>query len=387
MTQPSLTTPWAEVAERRRPQLRELVESRIAPLVSAAETEQRFPAEIYRWLGEGGFLSIGAPPDQGGEGGGRTSEVMVVEELTRACAGITMSVVPFFIVRIAIWEFGSQRAIDEVGRRMIRGDRIVGICMSEPDAGSDVSAIRTRAVPDGEGWLVSGHKMFITNATMATDLLVVARTGDEGGSGGIGLFLLDTDQPGYTARKLDKEASRASDTTELWLEDCYVPAHRLVGAPGKGFRQAMRVLNGERILSAARAIQLAQNAWEDAVAWAGEHRVGTGRALDLQAYQGPLAAATADLWQLRLALAQTCRLWDEGATAIEEISMLKTASSLRSVQITRQLQSLVGIDAHRVDRRLARNARDARLGTVAAGSEQMMHRILARQHGWPLARR
>ena len=379
-------TPWQEISERRRPDLRELVDKKILPLVDESERTQIFPKQIYKWLGEGGFLSIGASREQGGEGGGRTSEVMVVEELTRAGAGIVMSVVPFFIVRIAIWEFGTPEAIHEVGEPMIRGDRIVGICMSEPDAGSDVSSIRTRAVPDGKGgWKISGSKMFITNGTIATDLLVVARTGEKRGSDNIGLFLMDTNQPGYTARKLDKEASRASDTTAVFMEDCYVPAHRVVGSPTAGFRNAMRVLNGERILSVARAVALARTSWEDTVQWARSHDVNGHPALAYQAWQGPLAAATAELWFMRLALEDCCRRWDSGDAAVEEASMLKTAATLLSVRITSKMQELMGEEAYSLNSRVGRNARDARLGTVAAGSEQIMHRILARLNDWPEA--
>lgn len=380
-----MTTPWARVARQRRDELRELVSNRIVPLVDAAEREQRFPVEVHRLLGERGFLAIGAPESEGGQGGGRTSEVMVVEELTKASAGITMSVVPIFIVRIAIWEFGTPAVIAEVGRPMIRGERVAGICMSEPDAGSDVAAISTRAVRVAGGWRVSGAKMFITNGTIATDLLVVAKVRRADGTDGTGLFLLDTAQPGYSARKLDKEASRASDTTEIHFDECFVPDHRVLGSPVDGFRQAMRVLNGERILSAARAIQLAHDAWQDAQDWARHHPYRSGTALGHQAYQGTLATAAAELWALRLALAECCRLWDEGDAAVEAISMLKTLSASVSVDITTRVQRLVGPQAAVRDSRIGRNGRDARLGTVAAGSEQIMHRIIARQRGWPAA--
>lgn len=379
---PNAPSPWEEVAESRRSELRTLVETSIAPLVASAEQSQIFPVDVYRILGAAGFLSIGAPEGEGGEGGGRTSEVMVVQELSRAGAGITMSVVPFFIVRIAIFEFGSPEAIEEVGKRMIRGERIVGICMSEPDAGSDVASIRTRAVPDGDGWRISGTKMFITNGTIATDLLVVARTSE-----GIGLFLLDTDQPGYAARKLDKESARSSDTTEIELENVYVPAHRVVGDPHDGFRKAMRVLNGERILSCARAIQLARDSWNDAVSWAERTMISGEQAIATQGFQGPLAAAMGELWLLQLGLEKACLMWDLGEPAISEISMLKTLSTKKSVELTRLAQTLTGIDGVRAGERIARNARDSRLGTVTAGSEQIMHRILARQSRWPKAKR
>lgn len=256
---PGPATPWQAIAESRRDELRKLIADRIQPLVAQAERTQEFPPEICGALGAHGFLSIGAPASEGGEGGGRTAEVMVVEELAKVSSGVAMSVVPHFIVRIAIYEFGSPEAIEEVGEPMIRGERVIGICMSEPDAGSDVAALRTRAVHDGDGWRISGSKMFITNGTIASDLLVAARTGDKPGE--IGLFLMSTDQAGYSAVKLDKEAARASDTTALHLDGCHVPAHRVIGSPLNGFRQAMRVLNGERILSSARAIQLAQSSW------------------------------------------------------------------------------------------------------------------------------
>ena len=379
-------SPWARIAESRRARLREIVEENIVPLVDEAERTQEFPTEVFRLLGQEGYLSIGAPVEQGGEGGGRSAEIMVVQELTRAGAGITMSVVPYFIVRIAVFEFGSHEIIDTVGQAMIKGERVVGICMSEPDAGSDVASIRTRAVRTDGGWLINGSKMFITNGTIATDLLVVARA-EQDDVEGIGLFLLETDQPGYTARKLDKEASLASDTTEILFENCFVPDHRVIGSPTEGFRNAMRVLNGERILSAARAIQLAHDSWNDAVAWAARTEVEGGKALDLQGFQGPLAAAKGQLWLLDLALERTAWLWDSGDPAVAEASMLKTLSTKISVEITRLAQRMTGIHGIISENRIARNARDTRLGTVTAGTEQIMHRILARQSGWPKASR
>jgi alkylation response protein AidB-like acyl-CoA dehydrogenase len=377
-------TPWRAIAESRRDDLRKLIADRIQPLVAEAERTQEFPPEICAVLGEHGFLSIGAPVSEGGEGGGRTAEVMVVEELAKVSSGVAMSVVPHFIVRIAIYEFGSPEVITEVGEPMIRGERVIGICMSEPDAGSDVASLRTRAVPDQDGWRISGSKMFITNGTIASDLLVAARTGDQPGE--IGLFLMSTDQAGYSAVKLDKEAARASDTTALNFDGCYVPAHRVIGSPLNGFRQAMRVLNGERILSSARAVQLAQSSWEDAVQWAAEQPYHHGTALEHQTFQGPLAAASTELWSLWVTLAHVCRLWDEGSQAVAEISMLKTLSTQVSVRITREMQRLMGVDGNLPSSRVARNAADARLGTVTAGTEQIMHRILSRQFGWPAAR-
>jgi len=379
-------TVWEEVAESRRPELRALVEERIVPLVDESERTQRFPTEVYRLLGERGFLAIGAPAEQGGGGGGRTAEVMVVEELSRASAGLTMSVVPLFIVRIAIFEFGGQRVIEEVGRKVITGERVVGICMSEPDAGSDVQGISTRAVRVDGGWSITGSKMFITNGTIAQDLMVVAKVDDPELGRGIGLFLTATDQPGFQALKLDKDASRGSDTTELGFERCFVPDHRVLGSPTEGFRAAMRVLNGERILSAARAIQLAEDAWADAVVWAATHDDLGESALTQQAYQGPLATAHAELWAARLALRDVCRLWDEGDAAVEEASMLKDFSTHVSLRVTREAQRLMGLDGQLAGSRVARNARDARLGPVTAGSEQIMHRLVARAQGWPPAR-
>lgn len=380
-----MTSAWQDVAERRRPELRALVDEQLRPLVAESERTQRFPVEIFRILGQHGFLSIGAPVAQGGGGGGRSAEVMVVEELSRASAGFVMSVVPMFIVRIAIFEFGGPAVIEEIGREVIAGERIVGICMSEPDAGSDVASITTRAVRDGDGWRISGRKMFITNANIADDLMVVARVDDPELGQGIGLFLTATDQPGFHATKLDKDASRGSDTTELTFEDCFVPAYRVLGSPVNGFRGAMRVLNGERILSAARAIQLADDSWSDAVAWARTAEFDGRTALDYQAYQGPLAGARAEVWSARLALRHVCQLWDSGDAAVEEASMLKDLSTHVGLRVTREMQLLMGRDGLAAGSRVARNARDARLGPVTAGSEQIMHRIVARALKWPAA--
>lgn len=367
----------------RRAELRELVEGHIAPLVDKAEESETFPAQILPLLGGAGFLSIGA------DGGGRTAESMVVEELTRAAGGVAMSVMPFFIVRVGLWEFGTERVIDEVGRPMLRGERIVGISITEPDAGSDAASLRTTATPDGDGYRLTGSKIFTTNGTIATDLLVAARVAGHDGFDAIGLFLVETDQPGFAATKLRKESCRSSDTAAVHLDGCRVPAHRVVGAGraggAGGFRRAMHVLNGERIISISRALALGESSWEDAVGYASSREQFGVPVAAFQQVQAPLAEAATDLWLIRTALERVCRLWDDGQDARTEIAMLKAFSAQRSLAITRTCQHVMG--ARGLDRlsRVARNARDARLGPVGAGSVQVMHRILARQLGMPAA--
>ena len=387
---PAVGTPTAAAgyAEDRRAELRALIEERILPLVDDAEEHERFPLEVPKLLGAAGFLAIGAPVEEGGSGGGRTAESMVVEELTRAAAGITMSIMPFFIVRVALWEFGTTRAREEVGLPMLRGERIVGISITEPDAGSDAGSLTTTATPDGDGFRLTGSKIFTTNGTIATDLLVAARVAGPSavdGFSGIGLFLLDTDQPGFQAHKLRKESCRSSDTAAVHLDGCHVPAHRVVGDAVGGFQRAMHVLNGERIISISRALVLGESSWEDAVAHVNvREQFGTPVGA-FQQVQAPLAKAATDLWLIRTALREVCRLWDAGEDAAAQIAMLKAFSAERSLAITRDCQHVMGARGlHRLSR-VARNARDARLGPVGAGSVQVMRRILARHIGLPKA--
>ena len=172
-----MNTPHAATARKFRPHVRQLVNEEVIPLVHKAEETQVFPVSVWRRLGEEGLLGLGLAKEHGGLGGGRTSEVMVVEELSRAAAGIAMSIMPAYIVRVALWTFGAGKLIEEVGESLIRGERIVGIAITEPNAGSDVSSIQTRVERTDGGYLLNGSKIFITNGNLADDLLVVARTG------------------------------------------------------------------------------------------------------------------------------------------------------------------------------------------------------------------
>ncbi|MQA24125.1 MAG: hypothetical protein GEU94_01350 [Micromonosporaceae bacterium] len=375
----------ADYAEKRRTELRGMVEERIAPLVPEAEEHESFPLDVPKMLGEAGFLSVGAPVHDGGAGAGRTAESMVVEELTRASAGIAMSIMPYFIVRVGLSEFGTIQARDEVGEPMLRGERIVGISITEPDAGSDAGSLSTTATPDGTGFRLSGNKIFTTNGTIATDLLVAARVAGHTGIGGIGLFLVETDQPGYEASKLRKESCRSSDTAAVHFDGCYVPGHRVVGDAVGGFKSAMHVLNGERVISISRALALGESSWEDAVDHVQGRRQFGATIASFQQVQAPLAQAAAQLWLIRTALREVCRGWDAGEDMVAQIAMLKSFSAECAVDITRTCQHVMGARGlHRLSR-VARNARDARLGPVGAGSVQVMHRILAKRFGFPVA--
>ena len=384
-----MNTSYTATARKFRPHVRQLVNEEVIPLVHEAEETQVFPVSVWRRLGEEGLLGLGLAKEHGGLGGGRTSEVMVVEELSRAAAGIAMSIMPAYIVRVALWTFGAGELIEEVGESLIRGERIVGIAITEPNAGSDVSSIQTRVERTDGGYLLNGSKIFITNGNLADDLLVVARTGEARGIRDMGLFFVSVKQDGYRSRKLDKECARSSDTAEVWFSDCFVPGHRVVGEPTGGFKNAMHVLNAERLLSIARSLVLAEESTRIATEFcsAGGNTISSpGLAgIEFQRTQADIINWTTKAWLIRLALEEVCRRWDLGEDCVREISMLKAYATEEAARITLAAQQLAGAAGLADHEDLARNGRDARLATVGAGSIQVQNRIVGRMLGFPRA--
>lgn len=369
-----------------RARLRAYVADQVIAAAVDAEREQRFFEGLVPWLGAEGFLAIGAGKADGGSGAGRAGEVMVIQELSRAGGWASMGVVPMFIVRTALWEFGDERLLDEVGRPMIRGERVVGIALSEPGAGSDVSSIRTRAVAGPDGYRLTGEKMFITNGSTADDLLVVAQSRQDSRTNStFGMFLVETTQAGFQARPLNKECSRGSDTAQVNLDSCLVPHHRVVGNAVGGFKQAMHVLNGERILSCARALEFARLALELVLDGAQDRFDNGMPVLAQQFLQGPLADLASRLWMSRVALRDAVEAWDEGQDVALQTAMLKAVVPSLAVSATRLAQQALGPTGLERDGLVARYARDARLGPVGAGSDQVQHRIIARMLGLPEA--
>ncbi|RMD85912.1 MAG: acyl-CoA dehydrogenase, partial [Candidatus Dadabacteria bacterium] len=255
-----------------REQARRFAEKEIAPHALEWEEAGEFPRELYRRAAEAGLLGLGYPEDCGGAGGDISHSVVTSEEMVLAgrSVGTCVGLGSHGIALPPIVRFGTEEQKERFVRPVLRGEKIAALAITEPGGGSDVASLRTRAVRDGDCYVVNGSKTFITSGCRADIVTVAVRTGGEKHAG-ISLLVIERGTPGFSvARKLDKMGWWASDTAELVFEDCRVPAENLIGEEGAGFPAIMMNFVTERLFLAAQCVAIAELAYREAVSYARE---------------------------------------------------------------------------------------------------------------------
>jgi len=359
---------------------REFARRDVAPRAAALDAAQSFPAESWRQAAELGFLGAVAPPEYGGAGLGLAELCLIGEELAAACVSTAATVLhqaDMVVGRLA------RHASDEQKRRwlpgLIDGSLIGCLAMTEPEAGSDVMSMRTRAQRTDGGWRLTGTKTFITNGPVADLALVYARTGSREHRQ-LGLFAIPTDSPGFArGRKFSKMGWRGSPTGELILDDCEVGGDALVGGPGDGRAILLAGLDSERVLLAAESVGIAQGALEVALDYARERRQ-FGRPIgEFQLIQGKLADMYTETEAAR-ALTWTAAARVEAANlgARELASAAKLLAGDVAMKVTTEAVQVLGgygyIDEFPVERYM----RDAKLMQIGGGTAEIQRFIIAR---------
>ncbi len=244
-----------------RDQFRRFVTDRLAPVARRAETDKVFPLEVYDLLRQAGYLGINYPEAIGGGGGDLLMGCLFYEELTRAAAGISAGVFAHQHLALGpIVHLGTPEQQAEFQRPAIEGRRIGAFGLTEPDAGSDIRGIRTRARRDGDDFVLNGSKLYITNGTIADFMLVAARTGEARAADALTIFIVDAKDAGITTASLDKVGNHSSSTAFVTIENVRVPQRRVLGEIGRGLAQLKATLTDGRILVANRGLGLAQEA-------------------------------------------------------------------------------------------------------------------------------
>src|SRR4051794_21813732 len=265
---------FTEEHEALRESIRAFVDRELAPHADEWE-ETTFPDSVFRRMGELGFLGLSMPEAYGGQGGDYYCNLVLAEELARAhSGGMAMGLaVHTDMATPPILQFGTEEQKQRYLVPSIRGEKISCLGITEPDAGSDVAGIRTRAVRDGDEWVINGSKTYITNGHRADFIVLVTKTDPEAGYDGFSLFIVDMDLPGVVReKKLEKLGMHASDTALLAFQDVRVPADALLGQLGKGFYQIMWELQGERLIGAAGCVAGSQAAFDRTLAYALERK-------------------------------------------------------------------------------------------------------------------
>ncbi|MFN2469182.1 MAG: acyl-CoA dehydrogenase family protein [Gaiellaceae bacterium] len=358
---------------------REVAEAEIEPHAAEWDREHRFPRDLIGRLGELGLLGVCISEAYGGAGADFLSYILVLEELSRADAGVGVTVaVHTSAVTLPILTFGTEEQRSRFVPPLARGEVLGAFALTEPEAGSDAGSLRTAATPSAEGWTISGSKQWITNGAHAGTLVLFART-DPGtpGARGVSAFILDADHVRVT-REEEKLGLNSSSTVDLVLEDAPVARDRLLHEEGKGFAVAMATLDGGRIGIAAQALGIAQAAYDAARAYALERRQFGKRIADFQAIQWKLADMATEIDAARLLVYRAAWRKQEGLSHTEEGAKAKLFASEMARRQTAEAIQVLGGYGYTKEFPVERYYRDAKITEIYEGTSEIQRLVIAR---------
>lgn len=344
--------------------------------------EHGVPKSVFARVGEMGFIGARYSESVGGSGGDLLCAVPVVEEISRCRSGgfVTSYLVQTHICTPIIREIGTREQQEEFLRPALSGERIGCLAVTEPDAGSDVSALRTTAHFDGGDWVLNGSKMYITNGGIADFAVVAARTGEGGGHRALSLFLVDTKQPGFKPSKaLNKLGLRASNTVGIALDDVRVPARNLLGDEGRGFHYIMEGFQEERLVSSIYAYASAMQTIEDTVVYLSNRNAFGAPLAERQALRHTLAQLAAEVEAARQLCYATAWKLHGGASASQEVSMCKLLTAEIANRVAYQAMQFHGGAGYMEEYPVARWYRDVRLYSIGGGASEIMREIIAKR--------
>ena len=371
--------------EQLRESIRSFVEKELAPHAEEWE-ETTFPDSVIHRMGELGFLGLDKPEEYGGQGGDYYTALVLAEEMARAgSGGLAMGVaVHTDMAMPPILAFGTDEQKEEWLIPAIRGEKILCLGITEPDAGSDVAGIKTRAVYDEatDEYVINGSKTYITNGHRADVIVLVTKTDAEAGYDGFSLFLVPMDAPGVIReKKLEKLGMHASDTALLAFQDVRVPASALLGEKGKGFYHIMWELQGERLIGAAGCVAGAQQAFDKTLEYAKE-REAFGRPIgNFQAIRHKFAALAKKIEAARQLVYMTAWRFNNGEYPVREISMAKLYSAQVACEVTDECLQIHGGAGYMKEYGIERAWRDMRLNRIGAGTDEVMLDVIGRSYG------
>ena len=359
---------------------RDFAEKEVRPIAEAIDREARFPRETVARMAELGLMGIAVPEAYGGSGGDTVAYALAVEEVARACAShaVIMSVNNSLYCD-PVYKHGTEEQRARFLTPFAAGRKIGCFALTEPEAGSDASNQTTLAIPDGDGYRLSGRKVFVTNGREASAALVFAQTDRSAGRRGITAFLVEKGTPGFTVVKTeDKLGIRASDTAELLFERCPVPAASRLGEVGQGFKIALGALDAGRIGIAAQALGIAVAAYEAALAYARERKSFGVPIGQHQMVQWMLADMATAIEAARLLTLRAAWRKDSGAAFGPEAAMAKLFAAEMAMRVTTDAIQVHGGYGFIKEYQVERHFRDAKITQIYEGTSQIQKLVIAR---------
>lgn len=371
--------PFTDEHEQLRESIRGFIDRELAPHSQQWEDERWFPDEVFGKLAAQGLLGLKYPTELGGQGGDYLHEAVMCEEMARIGSGGTAAGIGAH-VNIAtppIWKFGTEEQQQSYLVPAIRGEKIGALGITEPGAGSDVAGLRTSAERVDGGWVLNGEKTYITNGVRAHFIVTAAKTTPEGGHHGISFFIVDRGE-GVSSAKLEKLGWHASDTATIAYEDVFVPEDRLLGELHGGFKLIMANFQWERLAMALGAVGAMRLAWERTAQFARE-RNAFGRPLSgHQVIRHKLADLAASAYQARCVTYDALRRFVAGEEPLREVTMAKLLTQRACFELMDECLQIHGGAGYMREVWVERAVRDARLGPIGGGSDEIMREILGR---------
>ena len=361
---------------------RRFAEREIAPHVVEWEEAGEFPRELYRTAARAGVLGIGFDEALGGSGGKMMEIMMAADGLLRGgSTGVVVGLGSLGIALPAIVQAGDAELIARFVRPTLAGETIAALAITEPGAGSDVSGVRTRAVRDGDHYVINGSKLFITSGVRADFITTLVRTGDDPHRG-LSFVVIEKDRPGVSvSRALKKTGWWASDTAELAFEDVRVPVANRLGDEGSAFVTLMRNFQGERFALAAYGCATAQIALEESIRFVKERRAFGRPIVGFQVTRHKLAEMATRVLVAQTLTYQVAQRLDAGEYCVKEVSMAKNLAAETAMSVTYDAVQLHGGMGYMRETLVERLSRDARLLPIGGGTQEIMKEIISKQMG------
>ena len=363
-----------------RESVRRLADEQIAPNAAGADEREEYPWASWNAWRDAGFAGLAFPEAYGGQGGGILAHAIGVEEVARVCASSSLFTFISKLAMTPVLDHGSDQLKQKYVTRVAAGECQASYCLSEADAGSDVSGMRTRAVQDGDHYVLTGRKLWVTNAGVSDFYTVFAKTDPAAGHRGISCFVVEKGFPGFSVSKLERKLGvRGSPTGEIALDECPVPAENLIGEVGLGFHYAMGALDRSRPLVGAQALGIARGALELATSYVQDRRQFGSRLADFQGLQFMLADMATQVDAAALLVYRACSLLDAGLPGTGSASsMAKLFASDTAMRVTVDCVQLLGGIGYTKDMPAERFLRDAKITQIYEGTNQIQRGVIAK---------
>jgi alkylation response protein AidB-like acyl-CoA dehydrogenase len=367
--------------EELRKALRRFADEEIAPHAAEADAAGEYPWASFEAYRDSGFIRLPYPEEYGGDGGDLVAYAMLVEEVARACGSSSLFVLISRLACEPILLFGSEELKQRVVPKVASGEWQGSYCLSESHAGSDVASMKTRAVRDGDHYVLTGSKSWITNAGVSSFYTVFAKTDPDAGHRGISAFVVEADSPGFSVAKLEsKMGMRGSPTGEIVFDEVRVPAANLIGGEHRAFGYAMGALDGSRPTVGAQAVGIAQGALDAAARYVTEREQFGHPVAEFQGLQFMLADMATRVEAARLLVYSACARLDAGAPGTSRASaMAKLFASDAAMSVTTDAVQLFGGAGYTKDFPVERMMRDAKVTQIYEGTNQIQRVVIARR--------